>query len=62
MDDKFGLKAAADREIALGEIGNTILFENEYIRLWEVRTRAGSDHRLPHSLPSLSCRFFGRRR
>ena len=54
MDDKHGLKAAADRGIALGEIGNTLLFENEYIRLWEVR--------LSHSLPSLSGRLSGRRR
>jgi hypothetical protein len=37
MDDKFGLKAAADRGIALGKIGTTLLFENDYIRLWEVR-------------------------
>lgn len=37
MDDKFGLKAAADRGIALGEIGDKILFENEYIRMWEIR-------------------------
>jgi quercetin dioxygenase-like cupin family protein len=41
MDDKHGLKAAADRGIALGEIGNTLLFENEYIRLWEVRLEPG---------------------
>jgi hypothetical protein len=37
MEDKFGLKAAADREIKLREIGDKILLENELIRMWEVR-------------------------
>lgn len=41
MDDKFGLKAAADRGVKLGEVGNEILFENEYIRMWEVRLDPG---------------------
>lgn len=41
MDDKFGLKAAADRGITLGEIGNKLLFENDFIRMWEVRLEPG---------------------
>ena len=41
MDDKFGLKSAADLGIALAEIGTTLLFENDYIRLWEVRLEPG---------------------
>jgi len=41
MEDKFGLKAAADRGIALGEIGDKILFENEHVRMWEVRLEPG---------------------
>ena len=41
MDDKFGLKAAADRGIALGDIGNKLLLENDYIRMWEVRLEPG---------------------
>jgi len=41
MDDKFGLKAAADRGISLGNIGNTLLLENDYIRMWEVRLEPG---------------------
>ena len=41
MDDKLGLKAAADRRIALGKIGDKVLFENEYIRMWEVRLEPG---------------------
>ncbi len=41
MDDKLGLKAAAERHIALGDVGDKILFENEHIRLWEVRLEPG---------------------
>ena len=41
MDDKFGLKAAADRGIKLREIGDKILLENEHIRMWEVRLEPG---------------------
>ena len=41
MDDKFGLKAAADRGISLGNIGNTLLLENDYILMWEVRLEPG---------------------
>ena len=37
MEDKFGLKAAADRRIQLREIGDKILLENDLIRMWEVR-------------------------
>jgi len=41
MDDKLGLKAAADRRIALDKIGDKLLFENEYIRMREVRLEPG---------------------
>jgi len=41
MDDKYGLKAAADRGIELREIGDKILLENEHIRMWEVRLEPG---------------------
>jgi hypothetical protein len=41
MDDKFGLKAAADRGIALGDIGDKVLFKNDHIRMWEVRLEPG---------------------
>jgi quercetin dioxygenase-like cupin family protein len=41
MDDKSGLKLAADRRIILGQVGDEILFENEYIRMWEVRLEPG---------------------
>jgi hypothetical protein len=41
MDDKFGIKAAADRSIHLGNVGDKVLFENEHIRMWEVRLEPG---------------------
>src|SRR5271163_3802969 len=41
MDDKFGLKAAAAHGVQLGEVGQKILFENEFIRMWEVRLDPG---------------------
>ena len=41
MDDKHGLKLAAGRGIKLGQVGDKILFENEHIRMWEVRLEPG---------------------
>jgi quercetin dioxygenase-like cupin family protein len=41
MEDKFGVKAAADRGITLGEVGQKVLLENEFIRMWEVRLEPG---------------------
>lgn len=41
MEDKFGLKAATDRGITLGEVGQKILFENEFVRVWEIRLEPG---------------------
>jgi hypothetical protein len=41
MDDKFGLKTAADRGVTLGEIGQKILFENDLVRVWEIRLEPG---------------------
>ena len=41
MEDKYGLKAAADRGIKLREIGDKILLENDLIRMWEVRLEPG---------------------
>ena len=35
MEDKFGLKAAVERGIRLRDIGDKILLENEFIRMWE---------------------------
>ncbi|HVY59900.1 MAG TPA: hypothetical protein VHA77_18760 [Xanthobacteraceae bacterium] len=41
MADPFGLKAAAERGITLGEVGHRLLFENEHVRVWEVRLDPG---------------------
>src|ERR1700722_20080100 len=41
MDDKFGLRTTADRGIKLGEIGQKILFENDQVRVWEIRLEPG---------------------
>jgi hypothetical protein len=44
VSDKFGLQAAADRGISLGEVGQKILFENEFVRVWEIRLEPGQTH------------------
>lgn len=59
MDDKFGLKTAAERGIKLRDIGDKILLENEFIRMWEVRLEPGQTlgfhiHYHPYVVVSLS--------
>jgi len=59
MEDKFGLKAAAERGIKLRDIGDKILLENEFIRMWEVRLEPGQTlgfhiHYHPYVVISLS--------
>jgi len=44
MDEALGLKTADERGITLGEVGQKILLENEYIRMWEVRLAPGETH------------------
>jgi quercetin dioxygenase-like cupin family protein len=56
--DKFGLKAAADRRITLGAVGQKILLENEFIRMWEVKLEPGETidfhiHHHPYLVVSL---------
>lgn len=41
MTDKYGVKHAAERGVTLGEVGQKILMENEYVRVWEVRLDPG---------------------
>ncbi|HZP74623.1 MAG TPA: hypothetical protein VFB45_00635 [Pseudolabrys sp.] len=41
MDDKYGLKAAAERGIKLGPVGTALLLENDHIRMWEVKLEPG---------------------
>lgn len=59
MDDKCGLKAAADRSITLRDIGDKILLENDLIRMWEVKLEPGETlgfhiHYHPYTVVSLS--------
>ena len=41
MADQCGLKLAAERGIALGEVGQRIVLENEYVRVWEISLDPG---------------------
>ncbi len=41
MSDRYGVKKAAERGIALGQIGHRIVLENEHVRVWEVRLDPG---------------------
>jgi len=41
MTDKAGLKAARDKGIKPGQIGQRIVFENEHVRIWEVKLDPG---------------------
>jgi hypothetical protein len=41
MNDRSGVKLAAERGITLGAVGDKILFENEHIRVWEIRLEPG---------------------
>lgn len=59
MGDKYGLKMAANRGIKLREIGDKILLENEYVRVWEVKLEPGETlgfhiHYHPYLVVSLS--------
>ena len=41
MSDSNGVKTAAERGIALGQVGHQIVLENEHVRVWEVRLAPG---------------------
>lgn len=41
MSDKFGIAEAAKRGIALREIGQRIVLENEHVRIWEINLDPG---------------------
>jgi hypothetical protein len=58
MSDTSGVKLAAERGIKLGEVGDKILFENEHIRMWEVKLEPGQTipfhiHHHPYLVVSL---------
>jgi hypothetical protein len=59
MNDKYGLKLSAERGIKLRDIGDNILLENEFIRMWEVKLEPGETlgfhiHYHPYLVVSLS--------
>jgi hypothetical protein len=41
MTDRTGIKTAAEKGIKLREIGQRIVLENEYIRVWEINLDPG---------------------
>jgi hypothetical protein len=41
MPDSYGLAHAAERGITLGEIGQRVILENEFLRVWEIRLQPG---------------------
>jgi hypothetical protein len=36
MTDKTGIRTAAEKGIKLGEVGQRIVLENEFVRIWEL--------------------------
>jgi hypothetical protein len=41
MTDKTGIRTAAEKGVKLGEIGQRIVLENEYVRIWEINLDPG---------------------
>jgi len=41
MADDYGLKRAAEQGITLGDVGQRIVLENEYVRVWEISLDPG---------------------
>lgn len=41
MVDPYGIKEAAARGIALGDVGQRIVLENEHVRIWEITLKPG---------------------
>ncbi|MGH7068406.1 MAG: hypothetical protein ACREFO_00130 [Acetobacteraceae bacterium] len=41
MSDEYGIGRAVELGITLGEIGQRIVLENEYVRVWEIRLEPG---------------------
>ncbi len=41
MQDQYELKHAAEKGISLGEIGQRVVLENKYVRVWEIRLEPG---------------------
>ncbi|HKS84927.1 MAG TPA: hypothetical protein VJR71_05585 [Pseudolabrys sp.] len=41
MSDNSGLKLATEKGIKLGEVGQRVVFENDYLRIWEIIPKPG---------------------
>ena len=41
MADSYGLARAAERGIELGEVGQRVVLENEFVRVWDIRLEPG---------------------
>lgn len=41
MADPYGIKLAKDRGVKLRDVGQRIVLENEYVRVWEIRLEPG---------------------
>jgi len=44
MADPYGIALAAERGIKLGEVGQRIVLDNEFVRVWEIRLAPGETH------------------
>ncbi len=44
MADRHGIALAAERGIKLGEVGQRVALENEFVRIWEIRLEPGETH------------------
>ncbi len=44
MADRYGIALAADRGITLGEVGQRIVLENDFVRIWEIKLEPGATH------------------
>ena len=41
MPDQYGLQEATTRGVTLGKVGQRIVLENEYVRVWEINLDPG---------------------
>jgi len=44
MADAYGITLAAERGIKLGEVGQRIVLDNEFVRVWEINLEPGETH------------------
>jgi len=44
MADPYGIALAAERGIKLGEVGQRVVLDDEFVRVWEIRLEPGETH------------------